>query len=216
MTDRPVKPLSDPDVRRAVGATLDHYRQHAERFRDGTWCHDVSQNIDALLRHITAQAPFRILDLGCGPGRDLLEFTRRGHHAVGVDGCAEFVVMAKEASGCEVWQQDFLDLQLPESTFDGVFANASLFHVPGRFMPDVLRRLFIAMKPGGVFCSSNPRGQNQEGWSGDRYGIWYDESRWREVVQRAGFVELDCYYRPQGLPREQQPWLVTVWRKPES
>lgn len=203
----------DVGLRHAVQATLDHYAQRADRFRAGTWDHDVSQNMDALLSRITAEAPYRILDLGCGPGRDLIEFTRRGHRATGIDGCAEFVDMARRESGCEVWHQDFLDLVLPELTFDGIFANASLFHVPSRYAPQVLSRLFSSLKPGGVLCCSNPRGNNEEGWSNGRYGSYYDYDRWCQLVQRAGFVELDHFYRPAGLPREQQPWLVTVWRK---
>lgn len=197
-------------------ATLDHYERHARRFRDGTWDHDVSQNINALLRHIDAELPYRLLDFGCGPGRDLLEFTRRGHVAVGLDGSAHFVRMAREASGCEVWLQNFLTLDLPAAEFDGIFANASLFHVPSRHAPDVLARLFYALKPGGVLCCSNPRGDNQEGWSGERYGTYYDYPAWRAMMESVGFVELEHYYRPAGLPREQQPWLVTVWRRPVS
>lgn len=205
----------DAVVRQAVQATLDHYARNADRFREGTWDHDVSQNMDALLSRINGSAPFRILDLGCGPGRDLIELTRRGHRAVGIDGCAQFVEMARNESGCEVWHQDFLDLKLPSESFDGIFANASLFHVPSRFIDGVLARLFRALVPGGVLCSSNPRGDNQEGWSGDRYGSYYDYARWAALMQAAGFVELDCFYRPAGLPRDQQHWLVTVWRKPE-
>jgi hypothetical protein len=61
--------------------------------------------------------------------------------------------------------------------------------------------------------SSNPRGANEEGWNGQRYGCYYDLQRWREFVAAAGFVEVTHYYRPPGVPREQQPWLASVWRK---
>lgn len=215
MTDDTPRASHDDEAQRAVRDTLNHYSSHAERFREGTWDHDVSQNIDALLRHIAGPPPFAILDLGCGPGRDLLEFRRRGHVPTGIDGCPQFVAMARAASGCTVWEQDFLDLALPADHFDGVFANASLFHVPGQHAPDVLSRLFRSLKSGGVLCSSNPRGNNQEGWSGNRYGVYYDHERWSSLMQAAGFDELEHFYRPAGLPRDQQPWLVTVWRKPE-
>lgn len=215
MTSKKQASASSPDtVHAAIQATLEHYNRHAVQFRDGTWSHDVSQNMDALLRHITAEAPFQILDLGCGPGRDLVEFTHRGHDATGVDGSAEFVRMARAASGCEVWQQDFLNLTLPSEHFDGLFANASLFHVPSRHAPEVLRRLFSTLKPGGVLCSSNPCGDNHEGWSGDRYGVYYDYPQWSTLMRTAGFIELDHFYRPTDLPRDQQSWLVTVWRRP--
>ncbi|QYF94090.1 class I SAM-dependent methyltransferase [Massilia sp. PAMC28688] len=194
--------------------TLAHYDQHAEQFFAGTIDHDVSQNMSALLAAIEAPAPFTLLDLGCGPGRDLKAFSAMGHRAVGVDGSAEFVKMARAYSGCEVWQQEFAHLDLPACMFDGVFANAVLFHVPSRVLPAVLASLFACLKPGGVLFSSNPRGQNQEGWNGDRYGSYYDYETWERFVTSAGFTALHHYYRPPGLPREQQPWLASVWRKP--
>lgn len=192
--------------------TLDHYNQHAQSFWRGTRDHDVRQNIDTLLRHIENDAPYTILDFGCGPGRDLKTFTDLGHLAIGVEGAARFVEMARAYSGCEVWQQDFMKLDLPSHRFDGVFANAALFHIPGQELPRVLRQLHAALKPRGVLFSSNPRGTNKEGWNQERYGACWDLTTWREYLSHAGFVELEHYYRPPGVPREQQPWLATVWR----
>jgi SAM-dependent methyltransferase len=67
-------------------------------------------------------------------------------------------------AGKAVWQQDFLQLELPERYFDGVSANAALFHVPRQELSRVLLELHATLKPGGVLFSSNPRGDNQEGW----------------------------------------------------
>jgi len=201
-------PIEQPDI-----LTLQYYQQHAEPFRAGTKDHDVSQNIHALLRYIQATEPFTILDLGCGPGRDLISFRKLGHVPIGLDGAEHFVQMARADSGCEVWQQNFVQLDLPEDYFDGVFANASLFHVPRAALPRVLRELRHTLKPGGVLFSSNPRGNNEEGWHGERYGIYHDLEAWRSYMTSTGFVELEHYYRPAGLPREQQPWLASVWRK---
>jgi SAM-dependent methyltransferase len=199
-------------LRQAAAATLEHYERRAQQFRDGTRDHDVSQNIAALLRHVDGHAPYTILDLGCGPGRDLKAFTAMGHVAVGLDGAANFVAMAREESGCEVLHQDFLSLDLPARRFDGIFANASLFHVPSAALPAVLRQLHQALKPRGVLFSSNPRGENQEGWNAGRYGVYHDLEAWRAHLRAAGFEELEHYYRPMGLRREQQPWLASVWR----
>ncbi|RIL03516.1 MAG: SAM-dependent methyltransferase [Proteobacteria bacterium] len=193
--------------------TLAHYDASAESFRDGTWDHDVRQNVDALLRHVEGPAPFTLLDLGCGPGRDLVTFRALGHVAIGLDGSARFVEMARAASGCEVWHQDFLALDLPAARFDGVFANASLFHVPTRELPRVLRELHAALAPRGVLFSSNPRGAGEEGWNRGRWGAYHDLASWRRQLADAGFAELEHYYRPPGLPREQQPWLASVWRR---
>jgi SAM-dependent methyltransferase len=209
-------PLTLREFERIVAITLRHYNTHAEDFREGTRDHDVSQNIDALLHHIVVEPPFAILDFGCGPGRDIKAFTSLGHRAVGLDGAERFVAMARDETGCEVWQQDFLHLDLPAARFDGVFANASLFHVPSQDLARVLRQLHSTLKPGGVLFSSNPRGANQEGWNHGRYGAFHDLEAWRRYMTSAGFLELEHYYRPAGLPREQQPWLASVWRKPVS
>jgi len=195
--------------------TLDHYEANATSFWEGTRDHDVSQNYAALLGAIQGTPPFSILDFGCGPGRDLAYFGSLGHEAVGLDGCASFCAMARKHSGCQVLQQDFLALSLPAGRFDGIFANASLFHVPSLELPRVLGELRSALKPRGVLFSSNPRGDNSEGWSGDRYGAYHDLTRWLEVVTAAGFEEVTHYFRPEGKPREQQPWLATVFRRIE-
>lgn len=193
--------------------TLAHYNQHADDFFAGTRDHDVRQNMNALLQFIDAPAPFSILDFGCGPGRDLKAFSALGHRAVGLEGAARFAEMARNYSGCEVWQQDFLALDLPEAHFDGVFANASLFHVPAQALAQVLAQLHATLKPQGVLFSSNPRGNNEQGWNGERYGTYHDLPRWRQYLTAAGFSELLHYYRPPGLPIEQQSWLASVWRK---
>lgn len=203
-----------PELERAAALTLDHYNERAETFWEGTRDHDVRQNIAALLEHIEGPPPFTILDFGCGPGRDLKAFDGLGHTAIGLEGAAHFVEMARAYSGCEVWQQNFLELNLPPAFFDGVFANATLFHVASQALPRVLLELYASLKPGGVLFSSNPRGRNEEGCFGGRYAVYHDIDAWRRYVSAAGFVELTHYYRPAGLPLEKQPWLASVWRRP--
>jgi len=193
--------------------TLAYYEETAASFWHGTRDHDVSQNIAALLDAIAGAAPFRILDLGCGPGRDLKAFCDLGHEATGLDGAAPFVEMARQYSGCPVLHQDFLALDLPQGDFDGVFANAVLFHVPRQELARVLGELHDALVPGGVLFCSNPRGDNEEAMSGGRYGCYHDYAAWNGFVTGAGFTEIRHYYRPPDLPRHRQPWLATVWGK---
>ena len=205
--------LNPQDLEKIADGTLDHYNQRADDFWEGTRGHDVSQNIEALLQYIEGDPPFAILDFGCGPGRDLKCFADRGHYAVGLEGSARFAAMARAFSGCDVLHQDFLKLDLPPAAFNGVFANASLFHVPGQELPRVLKELHAALKPRGVLFASNPHGDRSEGWNRGRYGAYHDLAAWRVYMGAAGFAELTHYYRPPGLPREQQPWLASVWRK---
>jgi SAM-dependent methyltransferase len=205
--------MNPQDLEKIAGLTLENYNRRAEEFWQGTRDHDVSQNITALLRFIETPPPCTILDFGCGPGRDLKVFAGLGHVAIGLEGAARFAAMARQHSGCEVWHQDFLKLDLPDGKFDGVFANASLFHVPTRELPRVLGELHACLKPGGVLFSSNPHGHDEEGWNHGRYGVYHHPDTWRRTVAAAGFAELTHYYRPDGLPPEQQPWLASVWRR---
>ena len=198
----------------ASSTTLRYYEREADAFWEGTRDHDVSQNIEALLEAIEGEGPFEVLDLGCGPGRDLIDFRARGHSPVGLDGAAAFVEMARERAGVPVWHQDFLALDLPAARFDGVFANASLFHVPVRELPRVLGELLTCLRAGGVLFASNPRGDDREGWNGERFGAFHSFERWRDIVLAAGFEEIRHFYRPEGRPRDRQPWLASLWRRP--
>jgi SAM-dependent methyltransferase len=208
--------LTRDDLRRIAARTLGHYDQNAQSFWEGTRHHDVSQNIDALLQNIVATAPLAILDLGCGPGRDLCTFKALGHRPTGLDGSPELANLARKHSGCEVLVQDLLALDLPGERFDGVFANAVLFHVPSQELPRVLRALHVTLKVGGVLFASNPHGQGQEGWNGDRYGAFHDWPTWQRFVTNAGFEAITHYYRPTNVPLAQRPWLASVWRKSGS
>jgi SAM-dependent methyltransferase len=205
--------LTREELQRIAARTLAHYDERAEAYREGTRDHDVSQNVDALLRHIEAAPPFELLDLGCGPGRDLRTFKALGHRPTGLEGSPRLAAMARADNGCEVVEQSLLELDLPPGRFDGVYANAVLFHVPTQELPRVLKKLHATLKPRGVLFSSNPRGDGQEGWSGERYGAFHDWEVWHRYMTAAGFAELAHWYRPEGVPLEQRPWMASVWRK---
>jgi len=214
INDIPSSPkLLSPEAHLIAQKNIGHYEVHAGSYYEGTKDHDVRQNIDALLRAITAPAPLQILDFGCGPGRDLQTFTKLGHCAIGLEGSVEAARIARSISGCEVLVQDFFHLDLPEEHFDGVFANAALFHIPKEVLPQVLRDLWSCLKLGGILFSSNPRGNNEEQWFGERFGLYHDLEGWRTYMSQADFVEIEHYYRPSGLPFEHQPWLASVWKK---
>ncbi|MGB1800157.1 MAG: class I SAM-dependent methyltransferase, partial [Gammaproteobacteria bacterium] len=153
--------------------TLAHYENRAESFWEGTKDHDVSQNIGAFLNALPEDKSLDILDFGCGPGRDVHTFKALGHNPVGLDGSKSFCEMARKHSTCPVLNQHFLSLELEANSFDGIFANASLFHVPSKELPRVLRELHTALRPNGILFTSNPRGE-AEGWNGERYGHYME------------------------------------------
>jgi 2-polyprenyl-3-methyl-5-hydroxy-6-metoxy-1,4-benzoquinol methylase len=189
--------------------TLDHYEQNALSFWQGTRDHDVSQNTQAFIKALPATKPLDILDFGCGPGRDLITFKSMGHNPIGLDGSQAFCLMAKKYSGCHTLNQQFLNLDLKAGQFDGIFANASLFHIPSQELANVLKMLHQSLRPNGILFSSNPRG-DQEGWSGQRYGHYMELENFETYLAQAGFKILNHYYRPAGLPRNEQPWLAVI------
>ena len=202
------------NLKLTMESTIAHYSSRPEEFWEGTRGHDVSQNVDALCRHLppSTDKP-RILDFGCGPGRDLKQLTDLGHIAVGLDGCAEFCEMARTYSGCEVLYQNFIELDLPSDSFHGIFANASLFHIHKSKLLNVLQIFHNALVEDGVVFCSNPRGPDIEQVNGLRYGNYMDVSGWSQMFESAGFREEEHYFRPPGLPRNEQPWLAMVWRR---
>lgn len=194
-------------------ATLGHYNQNAEAYWHGTKDHDVTQNYVAFLAPFPKDKILDILDLGCGPGRDISYFQSLGHKPVGLDGSEAFCRMARQHTGCTVLHQKFLSLEITANGFDGIFANASLFHVPSQELPRVLHDLYTALRPGGILFLSNPRGDD-EGWSGQRYGHYMQFDASKLFLEEAGFEVIDHYYRPFGKPKHEQPWLAIVANKP--
>lgn len=192
--------------------TLNHYENTSENFWLGTKDHDVTQNYEALLGAMPKSKGLRILDFGCGPGRDLIYFKSQGHLPTGLDGTLAFCEMARQLSGCPVLHQNFLQLNLSPGSFDGIFANASLFHIPRQEFARVLKELHEALVPNGILFSSNPRGQG-ESFSNGRYAHYMEWEEYSQFLKEAGFTPLLHYYRPKGLPRDQQPWLAVVSQK---
>ena len=198
------------DLAQIESLTLGHYHDHAETFWQGTKDHDVTQNYAAFLAALPKGKVLDILDFGCGPGRDVHYFKSLGHRSVGLDGCEAFCTMARRLTNSEILHQRFLELDLIEDRFDGVFANASLFHVPGRELPRVLTALHATLRTGGILFSSNPRGNDEEGWSGQRFGHFMTFETSRKYLEASGFTVLDHYYRPKDRPFHEQPWLAII------
>ena len=89
-------------------------------------------------------------------------------------------------SGCEVYLMDLINLDLPDGEYDGIFANATLFHTPRQEIVRVMSQLNNSLKHRGVLFCSNPRGNNEEGFNGERYGCYYDAISWNEICRQTG------------------------------
>jgi trans-aconitate methyltransferase len=200
------------DLVKKEALTIEHYENNAEAFWHGTKDHDVSQNTQSFLDALPKNTPLDILDLGCGPGRDMQHFKSLGHNPIGLDGSNAFCEMAMSLTGCTTINESFVNMDLSNHKFHGIFANASLFHVPSNELLNVLKTLRECLLPDGILFTSNPRG-NQEGWNGQRYGNYLELEPSKAYLEQAGFDVLHHYYRPEGKPIEQQPWLAMVSRR---
>ncbi|MNE48457.1 hypothetical protein D3C80_1429220 [compost metagenome] len=131
----------------------------------------------------------RILDVGCGSGRDLRAFELLGFDCVGIDPSPSLARIAHEYSGCETIVAGVEDLDF-KSSFDGVWACASLLHLPRHRFPAALNRILIALKPGGLFFISMQQGEGESVAPDGRLFSRYSVSELNELVSGAGFSVL--------------------------
>ncbi|ACI98180.1 class I SAM-dependent methyltransferase [Rhodospirillum centenum] len=191
--------------------SIGHYVAHAEAYAEALLSHDTSDSRARFLALLPARAA--ILDLGCGPGRDLRAFAAAGHAAVGLDACPALAARARAESGCEVWERDLLALTLPPARFDGIFAQAVLMHVPTPLLEPLLAELARALRPAGVLYCCDPTGDGLEGWDGDRWMSFRRPQTTRRLLHGAGFAPVEEWRRPPGVPRRRQTWLAGLWRR---
>lgn len=145
--------------------TLLYYQENADSFVQGTLSADMSDLRSRFLRLLPPGG--RILDLGCGSGRDSRAFLDLGYAVDAADGSPEMCRLARELTGQPVRQMLFGELDAREE-YDGIWACASILHLPRQQLPDVLGRIARALKPGGVLYTSFKHG-GFEGIRGGRY-----------------------------------------------
>ena len=119
-----------------INNTLDFYNNNSKSYIESTLSVDMSHLYKDFLKYIPKDG--HILDLGCGSGRDSLEFIKKGYNITAVDGSKELAIATSEIIGKEVICSRFEDLQLTE-TFYGIWACASLLHVNKNYIVDVIK-----------------------------------------------------------------------------
>ncbi len=192
------------------GRTLDWYRENAEKFIAGTADADMSPLYAAFLAHVPAGG--RILDLGCGAGAASLHFKRLGYDVLAVDGCREMCEYTLSRVGCPVRCMRFEELDFTDE-FDGVWACASLLHVPGKNLPRVLRLVRRALKDDGVLYASFKYGEEERVADG-RFFRDFTEETLRALAEKAGgFGEIDMTTTYDVRPgRRDERWVNMICR----
>ena len=152
-----------------------YYDLNAQEFFDGTVDADMSSHYKEFLAQIPEKG--HILDAGCGSGRDTLMFKSLGYEVTAIDGSIEMCKLASEYAGQEVLHMQFQDIEF-DSIFDGIWASASLLHVPSNEIEGVLIKLKNSLKENGIFYASFKYGD----FEGERNGRYFNDLVEKTVI----------------------------------
>lgn len=187
--------------------TLKYYQDNAQIFFDGTVNVDMSSLYEAFTRHLAPGA--RVLDAGCGSGRDAKAFQEMGYRVEAFDASPAMVELAREHTGLPVQLMTFADVEWKEE-FDGIWCCASLLHVPAVELPGVMRRLADALKPGGVWYVSFKYGEGEREVDGRRFTDM-DEGRLRALLSTIAMIDMISLWTTQDKrPLRNEIWINGV------
>jgi SAM-dependent methyltransferase len=190
--------------------TIDYYNKHAEEFTASTFKVEMESLYAPFLRYLPEQAS--ILDLGCGSGRDSFAFKNKGYQVEAIDYSAELVKKAKELTGIEVRQQSFYELNESEK-YDGIWACASLLHCDRDCLPEVIGRIFKALKPNGVCYMSFKYGNTDREKDGRSFTD-LDENQAEALLEQFDNVQhIQQWVTLDQRPDRQEKWLNLLWKK---
>ena len=195
-----------------VDSTVEYYNKNAEQFLAETTNVEFSETQNTFLKLLPDGA--MILDFGCGSGRDALEFLRRGYQVDATDGSAEMCHAASELTGLPVRQMLFQDLNEKEK-YDGIWACSSILHLPPRTtLKNVLVKMCMALKDGGIAYSSFKYG-TFEGKRNDRYFTDFTEESFEDFISGINGLKIEKMWITADVRpgREQEKWLNIILRK---
>lgn len=196
-----------------MSSTDAYYYSNAQQFIDGTLNVDMRPLYQPFLLELPANA--HIVDAGCGSGRDAHAFQGLGHQVSAFDACAPFAAHASQLLGVTVPVRRFAEVAEVEC-YDGVWACASLLHVPTSQLPDAFERLWRAIKPGGVFYCSFKLGNDERQHHG-RHFTDANEQRIGEWTQRlTGLSRTHCWTTEDQRPGRAEQWFNVLLHKATS
>ncbi|MFZ4550199.1 MAG: class I SAM-dependent methyltransferase [Aquabacterium sp.] len=193
---------------------MSFYNENAVSYALETAQADLSQLYSQFAARLQPGA--RVLDLGCGGGRDLRAFKTRGFDCIGVDPSARLAKISAETSGCEVLVSKAQELSFVDA-FDGIWACASLLHLPKVEMPATLTRLRNALRSNGVLFLSMQEGHGSSVEEDGRFYARYSNQELRELVVASGLNLIDQWITADSLKgRESIAWINLLAVKPSS
>lgn len=193
-----------------MNLTEQYYNTNAQEFYQGTVKADMSDNYRAFLNKIPSNG--RILDAGCGSGRDTKAFKELGYQVSAIDSSKELCALASKYTGEKVRQIRFQDLD-EIHYYDGIWACATLLHVPSKELEDVLKRFYRALKEEGIFYASFKYG-DFEGERNGRYFHDLNEDKAKEVFHKVGFKVIKQWTTGDVREgRQDEQWLNILVKK---
>lgn len=187
--------------------TLNYYNTYAEDFIQGTLNVDMSEIRQKFLNYLPKDAC--ILDAGCGSGRDSLAFKKEGYQVIAIDGSEEMCKQTERLIDQPVRQLLFQELE-DMDVYDGIWACATLLHVPTNQMVEVFTRFLRALKAGGILYASFKYG-DFEGERNGRYFTDYTPERFLELLTHfEEFAQLETFTTIDKRPDREEKWLNVV------
>lgn len=189
--------------------TRQTYDQHAEQIAERLWNADVAELCNAFCALLPTGA--RILDIGCGPGRDTADFNSRAFWAVGMDLSIGMLLEAVQRTSGQFVQGNMTALPFAPDCFDAAWVSASLLHLPRDAAPGVLAGIHTALKSGGVFFMALKEGEGEvwERREGLRLFTFYQSDEVAQLLDQAGFVIIKQW--TNSTPK--QDWINVLARK---
>ncbi len=188
-----------------------YYNKHAHTFFDDTVEVDMTPLYGRFLPLLEDRST--ILDAGCGSGRDALAFAKLGYSVTAFDASPALVALAEQHIGQPVQCLRFQDLTW-QSEFGGIWACASLLHVPSAELPDVIARLRAALKPGGILYASFKYGSGEREHRGRRFTDLDEPGLAGLLDQVPGLGPVETWTTDDRRPgREAERWLNTLLRR---
>lgn len=190
----------------AAAATAAVYDRTASSYA-GTWANYATPQLDAFCARLAPGS--RVADLGCGPGRDLAVLTARGLRPVGLDVSAGMLAQAGAAGGFDLVQADVAALPFRSGSLDGIWASASLLHVPHARIAGVLGELARVCRAGAALYATVKLGAGEGVGSDGRFFAYHDPIGFAGLLEQVGFVVDDVDVEPDSR-RPETAWISLV------
>ena len=192
-------------------STLEYYNSKAKDFVSDTVAVAFTEIQDIFLEYIPVGG--KILDFGCGSGRDTKYFISKGYDVDAIDGSEELCKIASEYAGIQVKQMHFQELNASEE-YDGVWACASILHVEKAKLPDVMKKMASSTKKGGVVYSSFKYG-DFEGVRNGRFFTYLTEESFGELLRKVPELVIEKLWISADVrvERGEERWLNIMLRK---